>query len=158
MRFNGKLYKQIMNEREIKIEEVSYKTGLLQNSVEWILDRGFASDEAMERLAAVVNMEVGAFFLPDVTGTEENVIEFLKDSGRAVVTFSQGRYKTRIKKLARSHPEQCRLIVENQDGSIYAHIPVAWVKINPTKKITEAQLEARRKNISNCRTVARQKE
>lgn len=37
----------------------------------------------------------------------ENVIEFLENQQRATVTFSQGRYKTRIRKLAKARPEEC---------------------------------------------------
>lgn len=67
----------------------------------------------------------------------ENVIEFLKDEQRATVTFSQGRYKSRIKKLAAERSEECQIVAENQDGSICAHIPVSWVKINPSPKVAE---------------------
>ena len=30
-------------------------------------------------------------------------------------------------------------VAENQDGSLCAHIPVAWIKINPTKQLSEGQ-------------------
>ena len=69
----------------------------------------------------------------------ENVIEFIKDSERATVTFCQGRYKSRIKKLAAKRPEECEIVAENQDSSLCAHIPVAWIKINPTKQLPEEQ-------------------
>ncbi|RKI36837.1 hypothetical protein D7V86_24925 [bacterium D16-51] len=74
-----------------------------------------------------------------MTGNVENVIEFIKDSGRATVSFCQGRYKSRIKKLAAERPEECEIVAENQDGSLCAHIPVAWIKINPTKQLSEEQ-------------------
>lgn len=77
----------------------------------------------------------------------ENVIEFLENQQRATVTFSQGRYKTRIRKLARSRPEECQIVAENKDGSICAHIPTVWVRITPPPARTEAQREASRQNI-----------
>lgn len=52
----------------------------------------------------------------------ENVIEFIGDEKRATVTFSQGRYKSRIRKLAEEHPEECQIMAENKDGSLCAHI------------------------------------
>lgn len=67
----------------------------------------------------------------------ENVIEFLLDDKRATVTFSQGRYKSRIKKLAAERPEECEIVAENQDGSICAHIPVRWIKISPLKETSK---------------------
>lgn len=83
----------------------------------------------------------------------ENVIEFIKDEKRATVTFSQGRYKTRIKKLAEQKPEECQIVEENQDGSICAHVPVDWIRINPGKDLTDEQraslADRMRKNLSN---------
>ncbi len=75
------------------------------------------------------------------------MIEFIKDEERATVTFSQGRYKSRIKQLAKSYPEDCQIVAENQDGSMCAHIPVKWVKITPPKAVSELQRETSRRNI-----------
>ena len=71
----------------------------------------------------------------------ENVIEFLRDAKTATVCFTQGRLISRIKKLQEQHPEQVKITAENRDGSIVAHIPVKWVKINPPKDLTEEQRE-----------------
>lgn len=79
----------------------------------------------------------------------ENVIEFIKDEKRATVTFSQGRYKTRIKELAKSHPEECEIVAENKDGSLCAHVPVEWVRINPKMTLTDEQKEKRAKLARN---------
>lgn len=77
----------------------------------------------------------------------ENVIEFLEGEAMATVTFSQGRYKSRIKKLAAERPEECEIVAENQDGSICAHIPVSWVKINPSPKVTEETRQRSRERM-----------
>ena len=69
----------------------------------------------------------------------ENVIEFLENQERAMVTFSQGRFKSRIRKLAAEHSEECNIVAENPDGSIYAHIPTSWIKISPPRQFTEEQ-------------------
>ena len=65
--------------------------------------------------------------------TKENVIEWIKDSSIATVSFTQVRMKTRIRKLAKEKPEECRIVAENADGSLCAHIPAKWIKINPTR-------------------------
>ncbi len=75
------------------------------------------------------------------------MIEFVKDSERAAVTFCQGPYKSRIKKLAAERPEECQIVTENTDGSLCAHIPVAWIKINPTQQLTEEQREQRAESM-----------
>lgn len=90
-------------------------------------------------------------------GCIENVIEFLRDEKCATVTFSQGRFKTKIRKLAESHPEECQIVAENKDGSICAHVPVNWVKISPPRVLSDKQLEAARINVSKALTVARKK-
>ena len=72
-------------------------------------------------------------------GCNENVIEFMTNGTRATLSFSQGRYKSAIRKLAEKHPEDCRIIADNEDGSICAHVPVAWIRISPPRQYTEEQ-------------------
>lgn len=70
---------------------------------------------------------------------DENVIEFLKGSETAAVTFTQGRYKSRVLELQKKFPDKVRILAENDDGSLLAHIPVEWIRINPTKQLSEEQ-------------------
>lgn len=72
-------------------------------------------------------------------GCNENVIEFMTNGTRATLTFSQGRYKSIIRKLAEKHPDDCQIIADNEDGSVCAHVPVAWIRISPPKQYTEEQ-------------------
>ena len=71
----------------------------------------------------------------------ENVIEFLRDSKTATVTFCQGRYVSKVKKLAEEYPEDVQITYENPDGSIVAHVPTKWIKISAPRKMTEEQRE-----------------
>ena len=71
----------------------------------------------------------------------ENVIEFYADDKRATVTFTQGRYVSRIRKLAEEKPDECQIVAENKDNSIVAHIPTKWVKISPPKNLSEETKE-----------------
>ncbi|NBH99773.1 hypothetical protein D7Y41_32995 [Anaerotruncus sp. 1XD22-93] len=82
-----------------------------------------------------------------MTGNVENVIEFIKDSERATVTFCQGRYKSRIKKLAAERPEECEIVAENQDGSLCAHVPTTWIRISPPAARTETQRQLSREKM-----------
>ncbi len=95
----------------------------------------------MERIADAIQCEVKEITMAAPDGCIENVIEFLKDEKRATVTFSQGRYKSRIRKLAAAHPEECQIVAENKDGSICAHIPVDWIRINPSRELTDEEKE-----------------
>lgn len=80
----------------------------------------------------------------------ENVIEFLRNQERATITLCQPRFITRIRKLAQEYPEECKIVVENQDGSIMAHIPTKWIKFNPSLQLTE---ERRKEMAERMRSV-----
>lgn len=75
---------------------------------------------------------------------QDNAIEFLRNAKTAVVTFSQGKYISKIRKLAQEKPNECKIKVENADGSIVATIPTKWIKISPPRVATEEQIERAR--------------
>lgn len=69
---------------------------------------------------------------------KESVIEYFKGDSTATVTaYSGSHLKRRILEL-RENPK-IRIVAENQDGSILAHIPVEWLRINPPRAYTEEQ-------------------
>lgn len=88
---------------------------------------------------------------------DENVIEFIKGQKIATVTFSQRKYITRIKKLAEQRPEACQIVAENEDGSILAHIPTSWVRINPSKVMSEKEKEELVERFKNSHRKAKKK-
>ena len=153
MRLNGKKVMEIMAEKKLTVETVCSRTGLFEKSFHWIIENGNASADAVERIADSIGVTVKQITLPDLSGNVENGIEFLKDSDRATVSFSQGRYISKIKRLATEHPEECQIVVENTDGSICAHIPVSWVKINPTQQLSDE----RRQRMADVMNQNRQK-
>jgi hypothetical protein len=83
---------------------------------------------------------------------EENVISFLKDSKIATVTFSQGRYITRIEKLAKKHPDKVQIVARNKN-SIVAHIPVKSIKINiiEGRELTEEEKKRAKETFAKYR-------
>lgn len=89
----------------------------------------------------------------DGFASHENVIEFLRNSKIATCTLSQGKYITKIKKLAELYPNEVEIIKENADGSLLCHIPTSYLKIyRPSKKqYTEEEraimVERLRKNM-----------
>lgn len=72
---------------------------------------------------------------------KENVIEFIQNEKTATVSFCQGRYITRIKELAKKKPDECQITNTNPDGSIVAHIPVSWIRINPNMELSDERRE-----------------
>ena len=143
MRLNAKELLHIMEAQNLTKSDICIRTGLYSGSLEWILNNGQVSGEALERIAESVGVKVEDIVLPDPSANIENVIEFIKDRDKATVTFSQGRYKSRVKKLSVSHPGECEIVAENKDGSLCAHIPVSWIRINPSMSLTEEQRQNR---------------
>lgn len=84
---------------------------------------------------------------------KENVIEFVLNGDTATCTFCQGRYISRIKELAKKKPDKCKITAENADGSIVAHIPTSWIRINPEKELSDEQRQAIAERLNRNRTV-----
>ena len=78
----------------------------------------------------------------------ENSIEFMKGCSVATVTFSQAKYSNRIRTLAARFPDQVNIVAdgEQNNGYLYARIPVSWIKINPPKNMTDEQRDALREH------------
>lgn len=89
----------------------------------------------------------------DGFASHENVIEWLKDSKTATVTLSQGRYITKIRKLAKQYPDEVEIIRENKDGSLLVHIPVSYIKINnpPRREYTEEERAVMAERLRNVK-------
>lgn len=55
----------------------------------------------------------------------------------AEVNTPNCRIRGRLRKLHEQRPEDFQRYVENEDGSVYAKVPVKWVKISPPKKVSD---------------------
>lgn len=78
----------------------------------------------------------------------ENVIEFYRNQKTATVTFCQGRYVTKIKKIAEERPDECEIVAENPDGSIVAHVPTKWVRITPSRVYTDEERQRLKEQLA----------
>lgn len=78
----------------------------------------------------------------------EFAIEWIKGGDYAGVTAPSGTaLKSKLIRFAREKPGEVEIISENEDGSIFAHIPVNYVKISPPRKVSEEQKEAASKRF-----------
>jgi U3 small nucleolar ribonucleoprotein component len=82
----------------------------------------------------------------------ENVIEWLKGQNRVTVTLSQGRYISKVKKLAEKYPDEVEVVAENKDGSIVAHVPLRYIKISRPKEMTEEQKQKAAERLQRVRS------
>lgn len=120
------------------------ETGLSKRTLDWCLSGKECSVDAVEIIAAAVGVSVKDISLVDYDeGTNENVIEFMRNVERATATFCQGRYISRVRKLVAERPEACEIVTENPDGTIVARFPVSWIKIKPDLDLTDEEREAR---------------
>lgn len=157
MRLNIEKYRAVLAENQITDEDVKKLTGLSEKTYSWIMDNGFIECETMERIADAAGCKPRDILRADYEIYQEkyteNVIEWVKDEKRATLTLSQRRTISRVKRLAEKYPDKCQILAENKDGSIYAHIPVSWVRINPEMELTEEQRKRMavtfRKNVLN---------
>ena len=65
---------------------------------------------------------------------KENVIEWITGDDMATLTLTQGRYISRIKKLAVKFPNEVEIVHENKDGSMVAHASLRAIKIGLQEK------------------------
>lgn len=84
-------------------------------------------------------------------------IAWIRGGEYAEVSAHNGsKMKGRVLKLAEQHPENVKVLATNKDGSIFAHVPVKYVKLRAPRELTEeqrAELVERSKNMSRNKSV-----
>jgi hypothetical protein len=77
----------------------------------------------------------------------ETVINFNEAERFAEVQANNGRLRTRIEKIRRERPDEVEFIREDEYAGFY-RIPKNWIKINPTKILSDEQRAALINNLS----------
>lgn len=84
-------------------------------------------------------------------------IAWIRGGEYAEVSAHNGsKMKGRVLKLAEQHPEDVKILVTNKDGSIFAHVPVKYVKLRAPRELTEeqrAELVERGKDMSKWKVT-----
>ena len=74
----------------------------------------------------------------------ETIINFNEGEDTASVYTCNKALRRRLEQLAQERPEECRLFkVSHWDQAVEYYIPKAWVKINPTRILSEDEKERR---------------
>ena len=81
----------------------------------------------------------------------ENCIEFLNGQSEITVSFCSQKWINKIKKLHDKHPEDVEILAENNDGSIYAKMPIKYLKISAPKIVSEEQRQAASERLKNSK-------
>lgn len=73
----------------------------------------------------------------------EFAIEWIKGRDYAGVTAPSGTaLKSKLMRYADERPDEVKLMVENNDGSAFFHIPINYIKISPPRKVSDEQRKA----------------
>jgi len=87
--------------------------------------------------------------------------DWIKGDKTASFTFPAGTAMTnRIIALAKKYPDECQIMDRNKDGSIFGHIPMKWIKLNPTRKgreLTEEQKQQAKERLQKARETRKKK-
>lgn len=68
--------------------------------------------------------------------------EWIKGSDYAGVTVPSGTaMKSKLLRQAKNNPDEVNIITQNQDGSLFAYIPVNYVKISPPRRVSDEKRE-----------------
>ena len=84
--------------------------------------------------------------------TNEFAIEWIRGRKYAGVTAPSGSaLKNKILRLKESHSDDITHLHINQDGSIFCHIPISYVKISPPRQMSDEQRAAAAKRLRKAR-------
>ena len=82
----------------------------------------------------------------------ENVIEWLDGQDTIAVTLHQKRFISKVRKLAEKS-DKVKILAENEDGSIFAHLPIKCLRFSLPKELSEDELAlARERAKMNLKT------
>lgn len=65
----------------------------------------------------------------------ENAVEFFNYDKTCTVSFTNQRFCNKMKKIYEKHPEQFERFEINPDGSVYARMPLKWLKISVPRTV-----------------------
>ena len=88
--------------------------------------------------------------------TQECVIEWIRGDKEVTVTFAnKTRYNSKVRKLAEDYPNDVKIVADNKDGSIVAHMPLRFITISKPRRntLTEEQKRKASERLQNSRQL-----
>ena len=95
---------------------------------------------------------------------KETVIEHCEGDEYVAITAAEQWSRNLLKKLSRIEPKvepnfelkfepKVEIIAENEDGTIFAHVPLSWIHIRPPKRMnfSEEQKQRFAENLKRVR-------
>ena len=85
----------------------------------------------------------------------ETAFDYLSCDTHATFTTTEPKWIRKITALSKTNPNEVQIIYtpEQNNGTLYAHIPKSWLKVSPPKKmsLTEEQRLAAAERLSKNR-------
>lgn len=88
----------------------------------------------------------------------ETACGYLSEDHVLWVSSDDPKWKGRLQKLAKEHPDEVKIICkpEDNDGCIYLKCPSNWLKISPPKKMNVSITDEQRAEMGKRMEKARQ--
>lgn len=84
--------------------------------------------------------------------TNECVIEWIPGRDYVGLTAKNGSaWKNRCEELEKKFPDDVKILARNNDGSIFAHLPYSYIKINPPRKYSDESKEKAAERLNKMR-------
>lgn len=83
----------------------------------------------------------------------ENELEWLRGQKVIAGTLCRGKFANRIRKYAKERPDEVQILADNEDGSIFFHMPAKYLHIYPphARELTEEQKAASKERLAKAR-------
>lgn len=84
---------------------------------------------------------------------KETIINYNEDEKTADIYTRSPPLRRKLERLVADHPEDCRLHRITRDGlGAEFYIPKKWIRINPPRRASEAQIAAARANLQKAKS------
>lgn len=90
------------------------------------------------------------------TDERENAIEWYNGHDTITISLSQRKFINKINNLAQKYPKEVKIDRINPDGTVLAHIPLSYLKIQRPRILTEEEREKARERLSQYRKPKQQ--
>lgn len=87
----------------------------------------------------------------------ENSIEWYTGMDRISVSLSEKKFVNRVLKLAEEHPDEVEIAYINENGSIFAHLPLSYLRKFAPPKTRQLSEEQKAKNIERLKKYREEK-
>jgi len=72
-----------------------------------------------------------------ISDFRETGISHIQGDEHITMSSSERVWITKIMRMAKKFPDKVKIRAENADGSVFVELPYKWLKVSPTKVVSE---------------------